>query len=214
MKGKIIIIDGVSNSGKTTLCNNLVNKDNILVEEVPKFVRNHPQIFNGQDMPPLPRNKEEELENQKFILNAEIERIKMAYYIVNSGKNAILDRSFLSTVAIAHSFDDCKNMSGTYMNALLLLKEYTNFIKNLMLDSKIDYIILVTDTKTVEERNNSREKILSKEWIDKELIEKQNNFFVCQTYFINVNLIDTTLLSTAEVLNEVNKKTLRKEVKK
>lgn len=214
MEGKIIIIDGVSNSGKTTLCNNLQNNDNILVEEVPKFVRNHPQIFNGQDMPPIPKNRNEELENQKFILNAEIERIEMAYYIVKCGKNAILDRSFLSTVSIAYSFDDCKRMSGTYMNALSLFREYANFIKNLMLDEKIDYIFLTTDTETVEKRNVNRDKILSKEWIDKELIEKQNSFFINQTYFSGASLIDTTLLSPTEVLEVVNKKLVRKEVKR
>lgn len=47
--GNIIIIDGVSNSGKTTLCKTLTkDENNVLIEEVPLFIKNHKELFMGK----------------------------------------------------------------------------------------------------------------------------------------------------------------------
>ena len=38
MNGKLIIVDGISNAGKTTLCTTLSNDGVVLIDEVPKFI--------------------------------------------------------------------------------------------------------------------------------------------------------------------------------
>ena len=47
--GNIVIIDGVSNSSKTTLCRVLTkDENNVLIEEVPLFIKNHKELFMGK----------------------------------------------------------------------------------------------------------------------------------------------------------------------
>ena len=208
--GNIVIIDGVSNSGKTTLCKVLTkDENNVLIEEVPLFIKNHKELFMGKELHGIPKNKEEEIANQRFLLEAELERVKLAYYIIKSGKNAILDRSFLSTVSVAYSLDDNNLFGGIYINSVKLLREYYHFINDLQLNECIKYIFLITDPNMVKKRNETREKTLSDDWISPKLMNMQNRFFVNQIDICSAKLIDTTDLTLEEVLNkllEVTKK--------
>lgn len=208
--GNIVIIDGVSNSGKTTLCKVLTkDENNVLIEEVPLFIKNHKELFMGKELHGIPKNKEEEIANQGFLLEAELERVKLAYYIIKSGKNAILDRSFLSTVSVAYSLDDNNLFGGIYINSVKLLREYYHFINDLQLNECIKYIFLITDSNMVKKRNETREKTLSDDWISPKLMNMQNRFFVNQIDICSAKLIDTTDLTLEEVLNkllEVTKK--------
>ena len=209
--GNIIIIDGVSNSGKTTLCNTLTkDKNNILIEEVPLFIKNHKELFMGKELPGIPKNKEEEITNQKFLLEAELERVKLAYYIIKSGKNAILDRSFLSTVSVAYSLDDNSLYGGIYINAVKLLREYYRFINDLQLDEYIQYIFLITAPNMIKKRNELREKTLSDDWINPNLMKMQNDFFINQSDNCGANLIDTTELTLEEVFDRLLKLTRKR----
>lgn len=211
--GNIIIIDGVSNSGKTTLCKVLTkDENNVLIEEVPLFIKNHKELFMGKELHGIPKNKEEEIANQRFLLEAELERVKLAYYIIKSGKNAILDRSFFSTVSVAYSLDDNNLFGGIYINSVKLLREYYHFINDLQLNECIKYIFLITDPNMVKKRNETREKTLSDDWISPKLMNMQNRFFVNQIDICSAKLIDTTDLTLEEVLNkllEVTKKRSR-----
>ena len=211
--GNIVIIDGVSNSGKTTLCKVLTkDENNVLIEEVPLFIKNHKELFMGKELHGIPKNKEEEIANQRFLLEAELERVKLAYYIIKSGKNAILDRSFLSTVSVAYSLDDNNLFGGIYINSVKLLREYYHFINDLQLNECIKYIFLITDPNMVKKRNETREKTLSDDWISPKLMNMQNSFFVNQIDICSAKLIDTTDLTLEEVLNkllEVTKKRSR-----
>ena len=209
--GNIVIIDGVSNSGKTTLCKVLTkDENNVLIEEVPLFIKNHKELFMGKELHGIPKNKEEEIANQRFLLEAELERVKLAYYIIKSGKNAILDRSFLSTVSVAYSLDDNNLFGGIYINSVKLLREYYHFINDLQLNECIKYIFL--DPNMVKKRNETREKTLSDDWISTKLMNMQNRFFVNQIDICSAKLIDTTDLTLEEVLKkllEVTKKRSR-----
>lgn len=211
--GNIVIIDGVSNSGKTTLCKVLTkDENNVLIEEVPLFIKNHKELFMGKELHGIPKNKEEEIANQRFLLEAELERVKLAYYIIKSGKNAILDRSFLSTVSVAYSLDDNNLFGGIYINSVKLLREYYHFINDLQLNECIKYIFLITDPNMVKKRNETREKTLSDDWISTKLMNMQNRFFVNQIDICSAKLIDTTDLTLEEVLKkllEVTKKRSR-----
>ena len=113
----------------------------------------------GKELPRIPKNKEEEIANQRFLLEAELERVKLAYYIIKSGKNAILDCSFFSTVSVAYSLDDNNLFGGIYINSVKLLREYYHFINNLQLNECIKYIFLIYKESSISRGNiKSRKK--------------------------------------------------------
>jgi len=213
MNNKIIIIDGISNSGKTSLCKNLAfYPNNIVIEEVPKFIRNNKSLFNNKTLISMPTNYNEEVKSQIFLLEAEIERIKRAYYVLKCGKNAILDRSFLSTVAIAYSFDKNPDFKGAYIHSKKLLKVYFDFIQELKLDNSLEYIFLLANNDIIHQRNDKREKALDEKWIDENLINLQKEFFISQKDSCNATIIDTSNKSKEEVFEIVE--SLKKKVMK
>lgn len=96
-RGKIIVVEGPSNSGKTTTCQNMKKYSNcVVIDECMVYEKN----------PPRPsQNYEQEIANQLFFFEVEKRRMKKATKIALEGKNVILDRCALSTVAIAYSFE-------------------------------------------------------------------------------------------------------------
>lgn len=96
-KGKIIVVEGPSNSGKTTTCQNMKNYNNcMIIDECMVYERNPPR-------PSL--NYEQEIQNQLFFFEVERRRMKKATALATEGKNVILDRCALSTVAISYAFE-------------------------------------------------------------------------------------------------------------
>lgn len=113
---------------------------------------------------------------------------------------------------MAYSLDDNNLFWGIYINSVKLLREYYHFINDLQLNECIKYIFLITDPNMVKKRNETREKILSDDWISPKLMNMQNRFFVNQIDICSAKLIDTTDLTLEEVLNrllEVTKKRSR-----
>ena len=96
-RGKIIVVEGPSNSGKTTTCQNMKNyADCIVIDECMIYEKN----------PPRPsQNYEQEIQNQLFFFEVERRRMKKATTLALEGKNVILDRCALSTVAISYAFE-------------------------------------------------------------------------------------------------------------
>lgn len=96
-RGKIIAVEGPSNSGKTTTCQNMKNYVNcIVIDECMIYEKN----------PPRPsQNYEQEIQNQLFFFEVERRRMKKATTLASEGKNVILDRCALSTVAISYAFE-------------------------------------------------------------------------------------------------------------
>ena len=94
-KGKTIILEGVSNTGKTTTCEILKkNKNCIIIPEAADWM-SHP--------PKSSKSYEEEINNQKLFFEMEKRRMEFAKKLINSGKNVIIDRTVLSTLAIAYA---------------------------------------------------------------------------------------------------------------
>ena len=92
-----IVVEGPSNSGKTTTCQNMKNyADCIVIDECMIYEKN----------PPRPsQNYEQEIQNQLFFFEVERRRMKKATTLALEGKNVILDKCALSTVSISYAFE-------------------------------------------------------------------------------------------------------------
>ena len=96
-RGKIIVVEGPSNSGKTTTCQEMKKYANCVVID---------ECMIYEPNPPRPsKNYEQELANQLFFFEVEKQKIKKATRLALEGKNVILDRCALSTVAISYAFE-------------------------------------------------------------------------------------------------------------
>jgi len=198
---KLLIIDGPSNTGKTTLCGNLEGKsDYTIIEEAPTFIKNRPQIFRGQDLPPIPQTLEEEQAVQKLLFEIELERLREAERILKDGEKVVLDRSFLSTVSIAYSFEEGLSYRGAFDHSLTLLDAYVEQINNLRVNMNIFFYFLVADYNKIRDRNNTRGKKLSDQWLEQRLIDKQHDFFYGQQDKFDAKVIDTTHKTGDEIV--------------
>lgn len=180
-RGKIIVIEGASNSGKTTACQNMKKYENCeIIDECMVYEPN----------PPRPSKcLEDEINNQIFFFKVEKRRLRKATKLALEGKNVILDRCALSTVAIAYAFEKMEKYK-TFKHAI---NEYENLIKDETLIKPDEYIFLYTDTYNTEKRNETRLKKLSKEWIDKRFTDYQNEFyFIIEKKIDKSKLISTT----------------------
>ncbi len=210
--GRIIVIDGTSNAGKTTLCENLEkNVQNIsIVPGASLFAKLNSERY--PKIPPIPKNAEEEKENQKFFFKLELDRLREANEMAKQGKYIFMDRGVLEILSVAYSFEHINGWKGIYSNARKL---YEEFIKEsdksgLMLPAK--YIWLQADFKEVVKRNKSRkiergQALSEDDWIESNLIKKQIDFFKTMMHLPEnsdkIKLIDTNNMSKQEVLGEV-----------
>ena len=164
-RGKIIVVEGPSNSGKTTTCQNMKNYDNcIVIDECMVYEENSPQPS---------KNYEEELQNQLFFFEVERRRMKKATALALEGKNVILDRCALSTVAISYAFERL----GKYPTFKHAMSQYKKLFNDKKLLKPDEYIFLYTNNDTTIKRNKTREEELSKSWIDSSFTDYQNEFY-------------------------------------
>lgn len=92
---KVIALEGVSNTGKTTTCEILKKYDDCIII---------PEAADWMSAPPKSsKSYEEEIKNQKLFFEMEKKRMEYAKKLVNSERNVIIDRTALSTVAIAYA---------------------------------------------------------------------------------------------------------------
>lgn len=206
MNGKLIIVDGISNAGKTTLCTTLSNDGIVLIDEVPKFIEINCEKYGLKLSSTMPQTIEEEKYNQQILFRAEIDRLKMAADIIKNGASAVLDRTFLSTVAIAYAFDNQNPFKGSYAFARELLKEYILQIGELFKEENVLVFFLDVDKDKIQERNLSRTKPLTEDWIDNDFLDKQRNFFKAISSVINCQMINTSDLETSEIYDIISQK--------
>jgi thymidylate kinase len=164
-RGKIIVVEGPSNSGKTTTCQNIKKHGYcIVIDECMLYERN----------PPRPsQNYEQELSNQLFFFEIERRRIEKATKLAMQGQNIILDRCALSTVAISYAFEKM----GKYPTFKHALDQYEKLFKDDDLLKPDEYIFLYTDDVSTLQRNSTRKKELSELWLDNDFTSYQNEFY-------------------------------------
>ena len=106
---RIIVIDGTSNVGKTTLCENIEkNIQNIaIVPGASLFAKINRERY--PKIPAIPQSAEEEKENQRFFFKLELDRINEANRLAKQGKIVFMDRGVLEILSVAYSF---KSING------------------------------------------------------------------------------------------------------
>ena len=173
MNEKIIIgIDGISYSGKTTLCN-IINKTNnkmIIVDESPKFSNTKIQISN---------NVSSILKNAKVTL--EIEKSRGKYVKEFIGKTFFLfDRTIFSFVAISYAYYE--NEMVDYFNRYL--EEIINGIEREEYLVPDYFVFLKIDKNELIKRIAKRKKNLPNYWLSENcnnsinhILEKRYNFY-------------------------------------
>ena len=101
---RIIVVDGASNAGKTTLCENI--EKNIqgiaIVPGASLFAKINRERY--PKIPAIPQSVEEEKENQRFFFRLELDRLIEANRLAEQGKTVFMDRGVLEILSVAYSF--------------------------------------------------------------------------------------------------------------
>lgn len=209
--GRIILIDGTSNAGKTTLCENLEkNVENVaIIPGASLFAKLHSQKY--PQIPPIPISAEEEMQNQKFFFRLELDRLLEANKLANSGKEVFMDRGVLEILSVAYSFEKIKRWDGIYENAMSLYEKFNTIANKSKISLPSGYIWLQASSKEVIRRNKARQiergKSLSEnDWIEESLINMQIEFFNELCIPENegkIHLLDTNYMTKQDVLKKV-----------
>lgn len=209
-KGKIIIVEGTSCVGKTTLCANLEQIGWLVIPEAIRYLENETQK-SGDEASPIPNSQAEEEYYQNQLFRIELEKIREANYYSSRGYNVVIDKSAVATIATAKAFEKTKGFVGTYASSC---SKYYLMLKQLYEDNLIEcdgFLLLTADYNVIKERNNTRNHILKDIWLDENVIREQRN--TLETFYENIigkfsnnciikQNIDTTNLNKEEVLEK------------
>ena len=209
-RGKIVIIEGTSCVGKTTLCQNLEKLGWYVVPEAIRYLEKETQK-KGDEASPIPGSEEEELFYQDQLFRVELEKMIEANEISKKGINVVIDKSAIATIATAKAFEVEKGFKGTFRADC---NKYLNMVRKLESLGLIEYdmfILLTADYNTILERNITRNHVLDGIWIDKMTIDSQRIVLEEIVFsFLKTNsdslirILDTTNLSKQEVLKRFN----------
>lgn len=200
-RGQVIVVEGNSNTGKTTLAKNLEKKGFVFIPGVRQF-----GIENGLEIPDIPTNQDEEFANQAALFAIERKRMEKAMEIAKTGKNVVLDRSYLAIIAVAHALDEKGTCSGAYSNSM---REYLGFMKSLARDGLLPdkYVFLTASIEELQKRNKTRSHVLSDTWMEQTMLDSQEDFFTRyrNKYPAKAYAIETSGMAPDEITEEVLK---------
>lgn len=208
-RGKIVIVEGTSCVGKTTLCNLLQNDGWIVIPEAIRYLEKETNKI-GDEASPIPNSQEEEEYYQDQLFRVELQKIMEANCLSKDGYNVIIDKSAIATIATAKAFERSKNFNGTFKRACNC---YFNMLKYLEVNNLIEcdmFLLLTSDYETILKRNLTRKHILEGIWTEEKTINNQRLVLemMVDCYVGNklnnkivVNKLDTTNLTPIEVLN-------------
>lgn len=175
----IYVIEGTSNSGKTTTSRLLSEIPN--VEIISEFME-HP-------LSPKPsKNLEEELRNQQIFYEIEKERMILASTLLANNKIVFFERSYLSILAVSYAFFKLGKYN-CYDNAQEIYNKMID--KEWYIEPDTIYILTASSSEKLK-RNLSRNKALKSNWIRNDFEYYQNEFYDIMEVSSNKVFIDTT----------------------
>lgn len=209
---RIIVIDGTSNAGKTTLCENIEkNIQNVaIVPGASLFAKINRERY--PKIPAIPQSDIEEKENQKIFFKLELDRLIEANRLAEQGKNVFMDRGVLEILSVAYSFESINGWDGIYNNAQILYKKFISYARKMKISLPDKYIWLQANYEEIKRRNKLRQQergqLLSEDdWIEPKLINKQIEFFKRTSLLENsdrIYLVDTNNMTKQEVLESIS----------
>ena len=211
-KGKIVIVEGTSCVGKTTLCENLREHGWNVLPEAIRYLEKETKK-TGDEASPIPGTQEEEEYYQDQLFRIEKQKILQANELRRQGKKVIMDKSAIATVATAKAFEKQKGFKGTFKRAYIKYCEMLQELKNKELIECDVFLLLTADYNTICERNKTRNHILEGIWIEEETIINQRQVLEKITSqiieslgsdTIKKKILDTSNLTKKQVLHEFN----------
>ena len=207
-RGKIIIVEGTSCVGKTTLCSNLEKLGWIVIPEAIRYLEKE-TLKKGDDASPIPNKQTEEEYYQTQLFRIELQKIREANYFSNRGFNIVIDKSAIATIATAKAFEESKGFVGTFSSAC---SKYYNMLKQLNEEKIIEcdgFLLLTANFEEIKKRNMTRNHILEGIWLEETIINSQRR--VLETFAENIigklsdnnivtKALDTTNISDQELL--------------
>lgn len=208
-RGKIIIVEGTSCVGKTTLCSNLEKLGWIVIPEAIRYLEKETQK-KGDDASPIPDKQMEEEYYQTQLFRIELQKIREANYFSNKGFNVVIDKSAIATIATAKAFEESKGFVGTFSSAC---SKYYNMLRQLNEEKIIEcdgFLLLTANFDEIRKRNMTRNHILEGIWLEEKIINSQRG--VLETFAENIigklsdnnivtKTLDTTNISKQELLD-------------
>lgn len=210
--GKIVIVEGTSCVGKTTLCESLVTQGWVVLPEAIRYLENETGKV-GDEASPIPGSQEEEEYYQDQLFRVERGKLIEANKLKQQGKNVIIDKSAIATVATAKAFEKQKGFNGTFKRAYI---KYINLLQELKDRDLVEcdvFMLLTADYDTICKRNKTRNHVLDGIWIDeetilsqREVLEKMLNELVgcISKNDVKKTILDTSNLSKKDVLDNFN----------
>ena len=128
-KGKIVIVEGTSCVGKTTLCENLKKQGWVVLPEAIRYLEKETNK-KGDEASPIPGTQEEEEYYQDQLFRLEKQKILEANELRKQGKKVIIDKSAIATVATAKAFEEQKGFNGTFKRAYIKYCEMLQELKD------------------------------------------------------------------------------------
>lgn len=206
-RGKIIIVEGTSCVGKTTLCSNLQKLGWIVIPEAIRYLEKETQK-KGDEASPIPDNQTEEEYYQTQLFRIELQKIREANHFSNRGFNVVIDKSAIAIIATAKAFEKSKGFVGTFSSAC---SKYFNMLKQLDEEELLEcdgFLLLTANFDVIRKRNMTRNHILEGIWLEEETINSQKR--VLKIFAENIigklsnnivtETLDTTNISKQELL--------------
>ena len=211
-EGKIVIVEGTSCVGKTTLCENLKKQGWIVLPEAIRYLERETGK-KGDEASPIPGTQEAEEYYQDELFRVEKQKILEANKLRKQGKKVILDKSAIATIATAKAFEEQKAFNGTFKRAYIKYCEMLQELKSKGLIECDVFLLLTADYNTICQRNKTRNHILEGVWLKEETIatqrlvlEKITNEIVgtISKSTFKKKILDTSNLTKKQVLDEFN----------
>ena len=213
-EGIIAILEGTSCVGKTTLCERLKQEEGWVI--LPEAIRYLEQETGkkGDEASPIPGSQEEEEYYQDKLFQIEMQKLIEANRLRREGKNVVMDKSAIATVATAKAFEKLKGFNDTFRRAYLKYAELVHELNKQGMTECDIFLLLTADYETICKRNIGRNHVLNGIWIDEETIKMQRSVLERMTREIigsvgseiaRKEIIDTTNLTKDEVLQRFNK---------